>query len=164
LTRTMLLAGRFAGNLLIVAINHVYLVGCVWVIIGVKTHIWDPRFLLAIPISLFIFAVFLCVVMLTGVVFESAALSVMLPVAIMLISALLAQRDVVMRLLSSEWSRELWVALYWIVPKFYDLGLGMRRFILADQPADWWTIIWTSAAFGIAILSGAIFVFRKRDF
>lgn len=164
LTRTMLLAGRFAGNILIVAVNHVYLVGSVWVIIGVKTRIWDPRFLLAIPISLFMFAVLLCVVMLTGVVFESAALSVMLPVAIMLISALLAQRDVVVRLLSSEWSRELWVALYWILPKFYDLGLGMRRFILADQPADWWTLIWTSAAFGMGILSGAIFVFRKRDF
>ncbi len=164
LSRTMLLTGRFAGNFLIVALNHVYLIGCVWIIIGLKTHLWEPRFLLAIPVSLFMFAVLLCVVLLIGVVFESAALSVMGPVAIMLISALLAQRDVVVRLLSSEWSRQLWMVLYSIVPKFYDLGAAMRQVILLDRQADWWMPVWTSAIFGVAALSGAVAVFRKRDF
>ena len=164
LSRTMLLAGRFAGNFLIVALNHVYLVGCVWIIIGMKTHLWEPRFLLAIPVSLFMFAVLLCVVLLIGVVFESPALSVMGPVAIMLISAILAQRDVVVRLLSSEWSRQLWQALYWIVPKFHDLGAAMRQIILLDRQADWWAPVWTSALFGLAALSGAVLVFKKRDF
>jgi ABC-type transport system involved in multi-copper enzyme maturation permease subunit len=164
LSRTMLLTGRFAGNFLIVALNHIYLIGCVWIIIGLKTHLWEPRFLLAIPVSLFMFAVLLCVVLLIGVVFESAALSVMGPVALMLISAILAQRDVVVRLLSSEWSRQLWTALYSIVPKFYDLGAAMRQVILLDRQADWWMPLWTSAIFGVAALSGAVLVFRKRDF
>lgn len=164
LSRTMLLAGRFVGNFLIVALNHVYLIGCVWIIIGLKTHLWEPRFLLAIPISLFMFAVLLCVVLLIGVVFESAALSVMGPVALMLISAILAQRDVVVRLLSSEWSRQLWMVLYWIVPKFHDLGAAMRQVILLDRHADWWMPVWTSAIFGVAALSSAVLVFKKRDF
>ncbi len=164
LSRTMLLAGRFAGNFLIVALNHVYLIGCVWIIIGIKTHLWEPRFLLAIPFSLFIFAVLLCVVLLIGVVFESAALSVMAPVALMLISAILAQRDVVVRLLSSEWSRQLWLVLYWIVPKVHDLGAAMRQIILLDRQAEWWAPVWTSAVFGLVALSGAVFVFKKRDF
>lgn len=164
LSRTMLLTGRFAGNFLIVALNHVYLIGCVWLIIGLKTHMWEPRFLLAIPISLFMFAVLLCVVLLIGVVFESPALSVMAPMAIMLISAILAQRDVVVRLLSSEWSRQLWLALYWIVPKFHDLGAAMRQIILLDRQADWWMPVWTSAVFGLAALGSAVLVFKKRDF
>lgn len=164
ITRTKLLLGRYLGNLSVVTLNHVYLIGSVWLIIGIKTKIWEPRFLLAIPISIFIFAVLLCVVVLIGVISESAALSVMLAVALMLISTILAQYGNVVKLLSSEWSRQLWMAFYWIVPKVYDLGVAMKQLILYDRQADWLSPVWTSAAFGIAILSTAVWVFRRRDF
>ncbi len=164
LTRTTLLMGRYLGNVLIVAANHIYLICSIWVIIGIKTNIWDARFLLAIPISVFMFAVLLCVVVLIGVVFESAALSVMAPAALMLISTILAQRQIVIRLLDSEWSRNLWMAFYWIVPKVYDLGAAMKQIIEYDHQVDWLTPVWSSAIFGMAVLSSAIYVFQKRDF
>jgi ABC-type transport system involved in multi-copper enzyme maturation permease subunit len=164
LTRTMLLMGRYFGNVFIVLMNHVYLICSIWVVIGIKTKIWDTRFLLAIPISVFIFAVLLCVVVLIGVVFESAALAVMVPAALMLISAILAQRQIVIRLLDSDWSRQLWLAFYWIIPKFFDLGLAMKQIVQYDREANWITPVWTSAMFGLAVLSGAIYVFQKRDF
>lgn len=163
-TRFTLLMGRVVGNVLIVAANHSYLVLSIWVIIGWKTEIWEPRFLLAILSSLFIFGVLLCVVVLAGVLAESAALSVMMAVALMLISALLAQRQIVVKLLSSEWSRNLWQALYWIFPKVYDLAAAMRQIIVYDRDADWFTPVWTSSIFGLVLLSTAIVIFRKRDF
>jgi ABC-2 type transport system permease protein len=162
--RTTLLYGRYAGNLLIIVLNHVYLVFGVWLIIAMKTDLWNYRFLMAIPVSIFIFAVLLCVVVLVGVITESAAVSVMAPVALGLISALLAQHQFMMKILGSEWSRELWMGLYWIVPKIFDLGTGLRYWILIDQPFDWVTAIWTSAAFGLVVFIAAIFVFQKRDF
>lgn len=164
LTRTMLLMGRYLGNILIVVINHVYLICSIWIVIGLKTNIWETRFLLSIPISIFIFAVLLCVVVLIGVVFESPALSVMAPAALMLISTILAQRQIVVRLLDSEWSRNLWLALYWIVPKFFDLGSAMKQIIQYDREANWVTPVWTSAIFGVVVLSSAMYVFQKRDF
>ncbi|MFL6352772.1 MAG: hypothetical protein ACJ74Z_13115 [Bryobacteraceae bacterium] len=164
LTRTMLLTGRYLGNIFVVVLNHVYLICSIWIVIGIKTNIWDRRFLLAIPISVFIFAVLLCVVALIGVVFESAALSVMVPAALMLISAILAQRQIVIRLLDSDWSRQLWLAFYWIIPKFFDLGSAMKQIIQYDRDANWVTPVWTSAVFGLVVLSGAIYVFQKRDF
>jgi len=164
LTRTMLLMGRYLGNVFIVFINHVYLICSIWVVIGIKTNIWETRFLLAIPISVFIFAVLLCVVVLIGVVFESPALSVMAPAALMLISTILAQRQIVIRLLDSDWSRQLWLAFYWIVPKFFDLGSAMKQIIEYDHEANWITPVWTSAVFGLVVLSSAIYVFQKRDF
>ncbi len=164
LTRTMLLMGRYMGNLLIIAANHVYLICAIWIVIGLKTKIWEPRFLLAIPISLYIFAVLLCVVVLLGVVSESAALSVMVSAALMLISTILAQRQIVVKLLDSEWSRDLWMAFYWIVPKFFDLGAAMRQIILFDREANWITPVWTSAVFGSVVLVSALYVFRRRDF
>ena len=162
--RTTLLLGRYVGNLLVVALNHIYLVGAVWVILAVKTNIWNYRFLLAIPVSIFIFSVLLCVVVFVGVVSESAALSVMAPVALGLISALLAQHQVILKLLDSEWSRRLWMFLYWIVPKVFDLGSALRQTILLDKQVDWTTPVWTSSVFGIAVLVSAVYIFRKRDF
>ena len=160
----MHLLGRYAGNILVVAANHVYLVGSIWVIIGLKTGIWEKRFLLALPDSLFMFAVLLSVVVLIGVVSESAALAVMVSVALMLISTILAQHQFVVKALSSEWSRQLWMGLYWIVPKVYDLANAMRQMIVFDREADWWTPVWTSAVFGVVMLGSAVRIFQKRDF
>jgi ABC-type transport system involved in multi-copper enzyme maturation permease subunit len=162
--RSTLLLGRYVGNLLIVIFNTIYMVTGVWLIFAVKTNIWDYRFLLAIPVMIFVFAVLLCVVVLVGVISESAALSVMAAVAISLISALLAQHQFMIRLLDSEWSRRLWMGLYWIVPKVFDLGKDLHYWILVDEQVDWATPIWTSAAFGFVVLVSAIFIFRKRDF
>jgi len=164
LSRTTLLLGRYVGNLAVVSINHTYLVLTVWIILGFKTEIWSPRFLLAIPVSIFLFAVLLCVVVLVGVVSESAALSVMAPVGLSLISLLLAQHQFVVRLLSSEWSRQLWMFFYWILPKVFDLGNAMRQTILFDRSAAWLMPIATSAAFGVVALASALHIFEKRDF
>ncbi len=163
-SRHTLLLGRYIGNVLIVLLNNTYLIVSVWLILGIKTEIWEGRFLIAIPISVFMFAILLCVVVLIGVVFESAALSVMVSVALMLISALLAQRDWSLRLLSSEWSRQLWLALYWVFPKVYDLGSAMKQAILYDRSVDWTTPIWTSALFAAIVLSSALRIFQRRDF
>jgi ABC-type transport system involved in multi-copper enzyme maturation permease subunit len=164
ITRPMLLLGRYVGNVLVVASNHIYLICSIWIVIGLKTHIWEARFLLSIASSLFIFAVLLCLVVLVGVISESSALSVMVAVAFMLISTILAQRQIVVKLLSSEWSRELWQGLYWIVPKVYDLAAAMRQIIVYDREADWVTPVWTSALFGAVVLSTALYIFHKRDF
>lgn len=164
ITRPMLLLGRYVGNVLVIALNHIYLIASIWIIIGWKTGFWEKRFLLAIPMALFIFAVLLCVVVLIGVLSESAALSVMVSVALVLVSAILAQTNFMLRVLNPGWSRELWMALYWIVPKVYDLANAMKQIIAFDRQADWWTPLWTSALFGIVVLSGAVYAFQKRDF
>ncbi len=164
ITRGTLLMGRYLGNLLVIALNDIYLIGSIWIILGLKTHIWQPRFLLAIPVALFIFAVLLSVVLLTGVLTESAALSTMVAFALMLVSTILAQRGNAIRLLSSGWSRDLWSAFYWIVPKVYDLGAAMKQIVLYDRQVDWWTPVWTSTVFATAVLLAALAIFRRRDF
>lgn len=162
-TRPMLLAGRYAGNLLVVTLNHVYLVVAIYVIIGLKTDIWHASFLYAIPATVFLFGVLLTVVVFIGVVSESAALSLMVAAALVFISMVLAQRKIVVNLLSSEWSRNLWQALYWMLPKAWDLGATMKDLILGE-PANWVDPVWTSAAFGVFVLGAAIYLFQKKDY
>lgn len=163
ITRPVLLMGRFLGNLLIVAANVCYLILSIWVIIGLKTGLWDPAFLLTIPFTVFVFAVLLCVVVFIGVAFESASVAVMVAAALMLVSGILAQKNNVVKLLSSEWSRDLWIWLYWALPKVWDLGRAMMN-LISDRPAEWLAPVWTSAAFGVVVLAASIQIFRKRDY
>jgi ABC-2 type transport system permease protein len=163
LSRAHLLLGRFLGNILLVLLNSTYLVLGVWTILGVKTGIWSPAFLIAIATTTFIFAVLLSVVILVGVRLESAAAATMITVALMIISPILAQTNLMMRLLSSEWSRNLWRALYYAFPKVYELGKITLDAIQSGTFAGF-TPIWTSALFGIAMLGRALWVFQRRDF
>lgn len=163
LSRAHILLGRFAGNVLVVALNSAFLVLGVWTILGVKTGIWSPAFLIAIATTTFIFAVLLGVVVLIGVWLESAAAATMITVALMIISPILAQTSLMMRLLSSEWSRNLWKTLYYALPKVYELG-KMTLDAIQSRTFAGFMPIWSSALFGLAMLGGALVIFARRDF
>jgi ABC-type transport system involved in multi-copper enzyme maturation permease subunit len=163
ISRAHLLLGRYLGNIVVVSLNSIYLVLGVWTILGVKTGIWSPMFLIAIATTTFIFAVLLAVVLLVGVVLESAAAATMITVALMIISPILAQTSMMMRLLSSEWSRGVWRTLYYIFPKVYELGEITLNAIQSGTFGGY-TPIWTSALFGIATLGAALWVFQRRNF
>jgi ABC-2 type transport system permease protein len=163
LSRTHILLGRFAGNVLVIALNTVYLVLGVWTILGVKTGIWSPTFLIAIATTTFIFAVLLAVVVLIGVTLESAAAATMISVALMIISPILAQTSLMMRLLSSEWSRNVWRVLYYSLPKVYEIG-KMTLDAIQSRTFAGFAPIWSSALFGVVMLGAALVIFARRDF
>jgi len=162
-SRTHILLGRFAGNVLVVAGNITYLIVGVWLIVGEKTGIWRVEFLAAIATTVFTFAVLLTVVVLLGVLVESTALATMVTMGLMILSPILAQTQLMMRLLSSETSRTIWRGLYYTLPKVYDVGsmtLNMARRV----PIESWTPVWSSALFAAVVLSAALAVFSRRDF
>ena len=162
-SRTHILLGRYLGNVLVVSCNVIFLVLGVWTILGVKTGIWSKTFLISIATSIFIFAVLLSVVVLIGVLFESAALATMITVGLMIMSPILAQTSTMLRLLSSEWSRQVWRTLYYALPKVYDLG-KMTLDAIQSQTFEGYMPIWTSALFGVVMLTAALAVFARRDF
>ena len=162
-SRLHILLGSFLGNVAVVACNVAYLVLGIWTIFGVKTGVWGPQFLWAIATTVFIFAVLLTVVVLVGVVFESAALATMVTIALGLVSPILAQTTTMVRLLSSELARDVWRALYHALPKVYDLG-RLTLDLVRREPAGDLTPVFSSALFGAAALSLALYIFSRRDF
>jgi hypothetical protein len=120
-------------------------------------------FLVSIATTIFIFAVLLSVVIFVGVLFESAALSTMIAVGLMIMSPILAQTSTMLRLLSSEWSRQVWRTLYYSLPKVYDLG-KMTLDAIQSRTFNGYMPIWTSAVFGAVVLTGALLIFARRDF
>jgi hypothetical protein len=157
-SRTHILLGRFAGNVLVVAGNITYLILGVWLIVGEKTGIWRVEFLLAIGTTVFTFAVLLTVVVLLGVLVESTALATMVTMGLMILSPILAQTQLMMRLLSSESSRAIWRLLYYALPKVYDVG-SMTLNLARRMPIESWMPVWSSALFAVVILSAALAIF-----
>jgi ABC-type transport system involved in multi-copper enzyme maturation permease subunit len=162
-SRVHILLGRYTGNVLVVSCNVVYLVLGVWLILGVKTGVWSGSFLYSIATTIFVFAVLLTVVVLIGVLFDSAALAIMMTIALMVMSPILAQTATMLKLLSSEWSRDVWRTLYYTLPKVYDMG-HLTLDLIQQNPVNAFMPIWTSALFGAIVLGTAVYAFQRRDF
>jgi len=161
--RFHILLGRYLGNLLVIASNIFYLVFAVWLIFGAKTGVWTPGFLWSSVLIVFIFSVLLTVVLLVGVLWESAVVSTMVTFGIMMMSPILAQQRILERLLTSEWSRNVMRVLYWVLPKVFDVGRIARELVLGN-PITSWMPIWSSALFGLVILSTGLYVFARRNY
>jgi len=161
--RHHILLGRYIGNVLVIAANVFYLVLAVWLIFGWKTGVWTAGFLWSSVLTVFVFAILLTVVMLVAVLWESAVVATMITFGIMLISPILAQQRVLERLLTSEWSRNLVRVLYYALPKVFDLGRISRGLVLGDPVGDWMPF-WSSALFGLAMLSTGLYAFARRNY
>ncbi len=162
-SRTRLLLGRYLGNLLVVAANIVYLTVGSWVIFGIKTGLWGLGYLVSCAFTVFVFAVLLAVIVLVGVLWESAAVAIMVTFGLMIVTPILAQTATLERLLSSEWSRDVVRTLYYILPKTSDISVIIRHLIL-NEPVETWMPVWSTALFGAVILGAGILRFRRRSF
>lgn len=161
--RHHILLGRYLGNLLVIASNVFYLVFAIWLIFGFKTGVWTHGFLWSSVLTIFVFSVLLTVVLLIGVLWESAVLASMVTFALMILSPILAQQRTLDRLLTSQWSRDVVHVLYYMFPKVFDLGRISRALVLGDPIGDWMPV-WTSALFGLAVLGMGLYAFGRRDY
>ena len=162
-SRLWLLMGRYLGNLLVVAANIIYLTVGSWVIFGVKTGVWGPNYLISSVFTIFVFAVLLAIIVLIGVLWESAAVAIMTTFAVMIITPILAQKATLERLLSAEWSRDVVRFFYYVLPKTSDISVIIRHLIL-NEPIDSWMPVWSTALFGMIVLAAGILQFRRRSF
>jgi ABC-type transport system involved in multi-copper enzyme maturation permease subunit len=162
-TRFHILLGRYVGNVLVVACNLFYLIFAVWIIFGIKTEVWHTGFLFAGLSTLFVFCVLLSVSLLVGVLWESAAVSIIATFGVMVISLIVSAKTMWERLLSSEWSRDIVRGLYYALPRIFDIG-QINRAMITSQPITDWASMWSTAAFGAVMLGASLFFFSRRDF
>lgn len=163
LARWKILAARLAGSVAAVGVNVAYLVCGVWLILSWKTGVWDASFLVSIPAAVFMFTVLLSVAALVVVWFESATLATMVTFALMLLSPILAQHRLMVKLLDSEFWRRLWRGAYYVLPKVYDVG-RMNLDLVRDRAVENWMPVWSSALFAAVVLAAAFYSLSRKNF
>jgi ABC-type transport system involved in multi-copper enzyme maturation permease subunit len=168
--RVPLLLSRFAGGLLLSAVNVFYLIASIWLVVGWKTGVWDPRMLEGGGVILFAIASLLSFAFLVGVVTSSTSVSIMTTYALFFVSSILAAHEKIEAALSSEWSAGLVRGLYWLLPKTAQLGQAVV-FLVSDghgfrrAPALEPLVVYgTTALFAVSALALASWLFSRKDF
>ena len=169
--RVKLLMTRYLAGLALAASNIVYLYGAVWLIVAWKTHILNPRFLLAGVINLGMVATMLAFAFVVGVITSSTAVSIIATFATFLFAVLLYLLNRVSASFSKDWEVALTKTLYWVLPKSFELGKGIFTFIAGselklhnislDVAAS---AYWSTALFGIVSLVLASWLFTRKEF
>jgi len=70
--RWLLFLSKFCGGCMFILLNAAYLVIGMWLILGLRFGMWDPRILLCIPVYVFMFAIYYTVSALVGLLWRNA--------------------------------------------------------------------------------------------
>ncbi len=163
IARSMLLLGRSAGALAVVAFNIFYLILGAWLILSLKSGIWHWPFLLSGVIIVLTFAVIYTLMVFLGVAVQNSAVSIMGAYLVLFFSPLLAQRDRISVLLDEKIWRYLLDFIYMLTPRTFDLG-DITRLVVTGDTVVSWTPLWHSLALGAFYFALAVVIFNKRDY
>ncbi len=76
ISRWLLFLTKYVGGCAFILINAAFLIGGMWLILGIRFGIWNFHLLLAIPVYVFLFAVYYSVSVFSGVLWRSAMASI----------------------------------------------------------------------------------------
>ena len=162
LSRSAVLAGRLGGVWIVMLALVVYLFGAVWLVMSLKSGLWNPRFLLAIPVVFGMFAVMYGVVSLVGVWSGSGPLSLMASLALLFVSLVLAIPELPQQI-DRTW-RPLVTGAYHLLPKFGAVGTQIVPQLATGQPVEGAYVLASSLAFGAVCYAAAFALFARKDY
>ncbi|MCH7976551.1 MAG: ABC transporter permease subunit [Bacteroidetes bacterium] len=162
LSRSKILIGRLLGVSVVMLALLIYLLGAVWLVMSIKTGVWNPRFLIAIGIVFIMFMVLYSLITITSVWTGSAPLALILTFGLLFATLILAIEP--LRDQITQPGRSLVIAFYNVLPKFVDVGAYIVPQLVSGQPVESWSPLVSSLAFGIIAYAGAFWLFQRKDF
>ncbi|MFC1493479.1 ABC transporter permease subunit [candidate division KSB1 bacterium] len=163
ISRVQLLLGKFSGALLVVILNIVYAIVGLWLVIGVKTGIWNVNFLYSGVTIIFMYTVIFSIVLLIGLLSKSTAVIVIATYMIISASPLLANRQEIFLLPLSRSIEHIIDFFYWILPKYAETAIITKDLVMGE-PIYSWTPVISSVIIGIVVLNLSIYLFSKKSF
>ena len=162
-SRFTILTGRYVGAISIVAFNIFYLIIFSWLILSLKTGVWNWGYLLAGLMIVMTFSILYALMTLLGIITRSGAFSLMITYLILFFSPLLIQRDKLYALLSSKYYGYLIDGIYYFLPKPTELGDITQKLVRGVEITSWMPL-WTSLLFAGFILGLSGYIFKLKNF
>ena len=162
LGRPHLLAGHVLGVWGTMLGLVVYLLGGVWLLMSLKSGVWNPRFLITIGLVVSLFAVMYGVVVLLGTWTQSTALSLIVTYGLIFISLVLAGVKQITPQLSATGAGAFWT-LYHVLPNFAEVTQIVSRLARGEAVESWYPFV-SSLLFGTACYVLGAWSFARRDF
>jgi ABC-type transport system involved in multi-copper enzyme maturation permease subunit len=163
ISRLQILAGRYLGAVAVIAFNIFYLILFMWLILSIKTGVWNWGFIVSGLLITLTFSILYTMMMFIGVLTKSATLSLMFTYFIVFFSPLLLQRDRIYALLSSKIYGWMIDGLYYFFPKITELG-NMTQQLTRGVGVQSWMPLWSSLMFAVFIFTLSSIIFQKKNF
>jgi len=162
ISRGRILAGRLVGVASVTGALFAYLLGMVWLVMSLKSGVWNLRFLLAIAIVLAMFAVLYGVVAFVSVWTESTALALVVTLGLLFTTMVLAIPGLA-RVAGPVWGGVI-ETFHHVLPRFSEVGAYTLPDLARDRAVRSWTPLLSSLAFGAVVYAGTFLLFRRKDF
>lgn len=162
ISRTTLLTGHILGAWVAVAVLALYLMGGTWLIMSIKTGIWNYAFLLSIGLVAAMFAVMYSAVLLMSVWTESTALALIVSYGLIFASLVLAAADAILEQLGMVGSAG-FLLLYHTLPNFAEVTAIVSALSQAEPVSNWYPL-GSALLFGAAMYGLTLWWFDRRDF
>ncbi len=179
LSRSAVLLGRLGGVWVVAGVLFTYLLGAIWLVMSVKTGVWNAYFLLAIGAVWLMFAVVYGLVALVSVWSGSGPLALVVTLGVLFATLVLAIPDLRLQLMPG-W-RPLVDVPYHVLPKFGSVGAKLVPYLATGgevdafaQPATGAAVaepgapslypLLSSVAFGLVCYAGAFYRFHRTDY
>jgi ABC-type transport system involved in multi-copper enzyme maturation permease subunit len=163
LSRSNILLGRYLGATSIVAFNIFYLVIGSWLVLSIKTGLWNSGFLLAGVMIVVTYMIMYSIMMFFGVLTSSSAFSLMVTFLVIIITPMLIARDRIYALLSSKVYGYLLDGLYYFLPKGGELG-DMTQKLVRGVMIENWLPLWTSLLFAVFMFFMTQILFSRKNY
>ena len=160
--RVQALCGHVLGVWAAVAALTLYLMGGVWLIMSLKTGVWNPQFLLSLLIVVGMFAAMYGAVALMGVWTESTALGLIVSYGLIFVSMVLAAADQIAPTLGPVGKPVFW-GLYHALPNFTEVTRIVSSLARGAAVASWYPLV-SSLLFGGVAYTVTGYWFARRDF
>jgi len=129
--RWLLLAGKFLGVLVFVALQATLFVGLTWLALGIRTGVWESRYFIGIPLLLAHFAMFFCISTLLAVLTRSTTAGVIGTLAFWFVCwGVNYSRQAAATAGPVGFALE---TAYWLLPKPADLGILLINALSAQS-------------------------------
>jgi hypothetical protein len=161
-SRIQVIAGHVVGVWLVIAVLTLYLMGGTWLIMSIKSGVWNLRFLLSIGIVVGMFAVMYAAIMLMGVWTQSTALALIAAYGLIFVSMVLAGASEIAALLGPVTQPVFW-GLYHTLPNFTEVT-GIVVNLAKDQTVASWYPLVSSFLFAGVVYGLTGYLFARRDF
>ena len=164
ISRTKILMGRVIGSISIVAFNIFYLVIASWLILSIKSGVWNYHFLYSGFIIMITYGALYSLVTLFGILTGGTALSFIITYAVIFISPMLTVAMSEKLAAFTNVGDNLFIQIcYNIVPKISEIGEIMFN-VARGVKVETLLPIWTTLAFGIFFMGVSVVIFKRKDF
>lgn len=162
ISRAGLLGGHLVGVMLVMVLLALYLFGMVWLVMSMKSGIWQFSFFWSLLVLVSMFGVMYSVVTLISVTTRSAPLSLIVTYGLIISSIVFTGKDQLVPQINPPW-RQVFLGFYHILPNFGEVTIVVLK-LTGNEPVTTWYPFLSSILFGAVIFAAAFFFFSRRDF